>query len=508
MVRIDNIRLNLNESEDLLYVYAERELKSRPVFFRILKKSLDARRKNDIHWVYSIECASKDVPLKQTSYRQIKCNEDIYIVGAGPAGLFAAVRLAQYGLRPIILERGSSVENRTEEVESFFNGGYLDENSNVQFGEGGAGTFSDGKLNTQTHSGYTQEVLELFVRFGAPNEVAYLNKPHIGSDKLVGVLKNIRQYIESCGGKFLFNTRFDSFIQSNGVLKAIRYTDLKSNTPFEKSASKLILAIGHSARDTFYSICNSGLKAERRNFAVGLRIEHSQERISRAQYGTAWKDLPPSSYKMVSKSTKRPVFTFCNCPGGYVVAAASELGGICTNGMSLYERAGANCNSALLVNILDEDLKSDDLFAGVNYQRQIEQAAFKLAGGGFKAPACYVGDLLGKKDSSVKVSPTYSRGVTFVHPSSYLPEFVVTDIKAAIIEFGKKLHGFDSAGALLTGPETRFTSPLRFLRNELGESITIKDVYPAGEGSGYSGGITSSAADGLRCADRIAAQLS
>ena len=497
--KIDNVKLNLLQKEDELYLLATRKLGKKPSYFRILKKSLDARKKNDIHYVYTIEFSADNQPTKKPLERIKENNKKIFIVGSGPAGLFCAIRLIDRGFAPIIIERGQSVEERMESVNVFSNGGALNLQSNVQFGEGGAGTFSDGKLNTQTHNGYNAEVLQIFERFGAPKEILYLNKPHIGSDKLREVLLNIRKYILSNGGEFRFSTLFDGI---DG--KVCYFTDMLNNIRYSETPDILVLAIGHSARDTFQLLRDNGVALERRDFAVGVRIEHLQSDVGYSQYGKAYDKLPPADYKLVSHAGDRTAFTFCMCPGGYVMPATSEFGGVVTNGMSNYARDGENANSALLVQIDGKDFGSEDLFAGVEFQREVEKHAFTMTSN-YKAPVQLIGDFLkGKTSSSFKaVKPTYSRGVEFVNLRDILPRAVTETLTVAIPDMAKRLKCFDSADGILTGVETRFSSPIRILRNDYGQSVTHSSIYPCGEGSGYSGGITSSASDGIRTADKI-----
>ena len=504
-MRIDNLKLRIGESEEKLYCLAAKKMQGCK-YVRILKKSLDARNKNNIFWVYSVE-AEKQAPraVQKVYPKADRMPKKVIIAGSGPAGLFCAIGLLRAGIRPIVVERGGTVEERTACNLRFFSGGALDPDCNVQFGEGGAGTFSDGKLNTQTHSPLNAEVLETFASFGAPAEIVYLNKPHIGSDKLRTVVKSMREYILREGGEVRFRTRLSDVVVKDGALRAVSLFDARTGQIYEEEASELVLAIGHSSRDTFSMLRARGFAMEQREFAVGVRIEHLQEAIGRAQYGGAFKDLPPADYKLVSHAGERTAFTFCMCPGGVVIPAASEEGGVVTNGMSDYARDGRNANAALLVQIKREDYDRGDVLDGVAFQREIERAAFCAGGGSFAAPVQRVGDLMENKvtRSFGDVLPTYAAGTVNVRLSEVLPNYVCDTLKAAIADMDRRLKGFACPDALLTAPETRFSSPVRILRGEDGESVSVRGVYPCGEGCGYSGGITSSAADGLRIAEKI-----
>lgn len=503
--RLDNIKLDIGADERELRRIAERKLGCKPAYFRILKKSLDARNKAAIKWIYSIEFAASDMPVPTAPPRRDSDNR-IAVVGSGPAGLFCALHLLDRGFKPLLIERGACVEERTTAVRKFCEGGALDENCNVQFGEGGAGTFSDGKLNTQTHSGYVRDILAAFARFGAPAEVEYLNKPHIGSDRLKEVLVRMREHITANGGEIRFSTLYKSLETKNGEACGVRLADLASGTEYTESADAVVLAVGHSARDTFLSFARDGLAMESRDFAVGVRIEHLQREIGRAQFGAAWGRLPAADYKLVSHAGGRTAFTFCMCPGGVVVPAASENGGVVTNGMSDYARGGTNANAALLVGVGKRDF-GDGLFDGVEFQRRLERAAFGLTGS-YAAPVQLWGDFLKGRVSTGfgSVRPTYARGTVFAPLDELLPACVTETLRAAVPDMAKRLRGFDTADAVLTGVETRFSSPVRVLRGEDLQSVTVKSVYPCGEGCGWSGGITSSAADGLRIADALFAR--
>ena len=497
-----NLTLRPGKKEAELLKLCERRLHAPVRYFRILKKSLDARDKSNIKWVYSVECSSRpEQPPARTYPRITRPAPKVFIAGAGPAGLFCALRLIRHGMEPVLLERGKPVEERAQDIENFFQTGVLAPDSNVQFGEGGAGTFSDGKLYTQTNSAFHREILETFVEFGAPEEIAYLGRPHIGSDKLRLVIANMRRYILEHGGVIRYSSKLDDVRITDGALTAISV-----NGAWEE-ASLLVLAVGHSARDTFELLQRRGFHMEAKDFAVGVRIEHLQSRISRAQYGEGYAALPPADYKLVSHASERAVFTFCMCPGGVVIPAASEEGGVVVNGMSNFARDEKNANSALVVQVKKEDF-GEGALAGVAFQRKIERAAYLAAGGGYLAPAQLVGDFLAKKESYYfgEVRPSYARGTAFAPVDAYLPPAVCASLRAAIPDMALRLAGFSSYEGVLTGVESRTSSPVRILRGENFEAEGISGVYPCGEGCGYAGGITSAAADGLRIAHTIASK--
>lgn len=501
-IKLDNLKLNVGESESELLKKAKKRMPDLKTF-RIVKKSLDARNKAELKWVYSVEISNEHTALKPAP-EKIKNPPEVAIIGSGPAGLFCAVRLIEHGFKPIIIERGEDVDGRKAATEKFFKEKILDENSNVQFGEGGAGTFSDGKLNTQTHDGLNKDVLEIFRKFGAPEEILYLNKPHVGSDKLCVVLKNIRKYITDNGGKYVFDTVFCGLNKLDGKLKSIVLKNVKTERKCEIKVENVVLAVGHSARDTFEMLFENGVLMEPREFALGVRIEHLAEKISYSQYGKDYIKLPPADYKLVSHAHERTVFTFCMCPGGVVIPSASERGGVVTNGMSLYARDGKNSNSALMVQLKKQDF-GGGLFSGMEFQRKIERLAYDACGKDYSAPVQLLGDFLkGRASDGFKsVQPTYSAGVKFCPLDTVLPNIVSKALKTAVPDMDRRLKGFGDGDAVLTGVETRFSSPVRILRSETFESVTLKGLYPCGEGSGYSGGITSSAADGLRIAETL-----
>lgn len=514
MLRINNISMPLNAGEQQLKQKAaqklevkERELQN----FTVSKKSVDARNKNNVHFVYSVDCSSdslvrdKDIEqLPEIEKLTFKIKSDgvcPIVVGSGPAGMFAGLALAEAGLKPIILERGAPVEQRQKDVAAFWQGGELKANSNVQFGEGGAGTFSDGKLMTGIKKDkFTAKVLQEFAAAGAPKEILYLAKPHIGTDKLRLIVKNIRQKILSLGGEYRFNSRLSGLVIKNDKLIAVKVTN-ESET-YELPVNKLFLAVGHSARDTFEMLYNSGVHLEQKPFSVGARIEHKQSLINKVQYGKAAESpyLGAADYKMaVHLPNGRSVYTFCMCPGGVVVAAASERGRVVTNGMSEFARAAENANSALLVGVSEKDFCSDSPLAGMYFQRKLEENAFIAGDKTYRAPAVLVGDFLRRKISQKfgEVQPSYLPGVVLDSFNRVLPSEITDSLRLGIVEMAKKLHGFDSYEAILTGVETRSSSPVRIVRDETMQS-NIKGLYPCGEGAGYAGGITSAAADGLK----------
>ena len=503
--RFDNIKLSIFRPESDLIKLAARSLGAPVRYFRILKKSLDARDKGNIVWVYSVACSSEEECVRAPILEKITTDKKVVIVGSGPAGLMCALRLVDRGFMPLIVERGQKVEERRRTVSEFFNGRVLDPQSNVQFGEGGAGTFSDGKLNTQTRDGFNRDVLDYFVRFGAPEEIAYLNKPHIGSDRLYDVLRKIRAHITACGGRFAFDTVAQGLDVRNGKLAGLKLKNVRTGKEELVSCDAAVFAVGHSARDTFMMLHREGVAMDSRDFAVGVRIEHLAADISFAQYGKSFASLPAADYKLVSHAHERTVFTFCMCPGGVVIPAASEEGGVVVNGMSMYARDGVNSNSALMVQMKRSDFGSDDLFAVMRFQREIERRAFKAGGESYRAPAMTYGDFAADRLSCAfgGVRPTYAAGVAYAPLSEVLPQVAVQALKAAIPDMDKKLKGFASRDAVMTGVETRFSSPVRILRDASRMSVSLEGLYPCGEGSGYSGGITSSAADGIRTAEAI-----
>lgn len=506
---LSDIKLSIDKDETELVKIATRKLGKKPVHFAIKKKSLDARDKTAVKYIYTIEFSDTKQRIETEFVERLPKyklpEKPVLVVGSGPAGLFCALRLIERGITPVLIERGAPVEEREKETQNFFDGKGLNLQSNIQFGEGGAGTFSDGKLNTQTHDLRNKKVLETFVRFGAPKEIAWLNKPHIGSDHLKKVVKNMREYILAQGGRVLFHTRLDDIQVENGVLVGATISNLKTGESAVMDISALVLAIGHSARDTFEKLLSRGVQMRAKDFAVGVRIEHLQEKIGVAQYGKAYKKLPPADYKLVYRGDNRSAFTFCMCPGGFVMPATSEERGVVTNGMSNFARDGKNANAALIAQVTTADF-GDRVMDGVELQRKIERAAYLAGGENYCAPVQLVGDFLRDRVSDCfgEVLPTYAVGTAFADLRAVLPPFVCQTLKNAIRDMDRRLNGFACPDAVLTGAETRTSSPVRIERdNESLQSVNVVRLYPCGEGAGYAGGITSSAADGLRVADAI-----
>ncbi len=529
MIKLSNLKLPVDFDDKLVLSTIADKLgvsKKAIISFKFARLSVDARKKQNVCYNASVNIAlnekivnENDVIKKNkklgvalvTPYKyplKKVTNTDIppVVVGAGPAGLFCGLILAQSGMCPIIIERGKSVKERQKDVEKFWSTGILNTNSNIQFGEGGAGTFSDGKLNTGTKDIRGKKVLSEFVKHGAPEEIMYNAKPHIGTDNLPTAVENIRNEIINLGGKVMFETTLTDIIIKNNKVNGIVVNTKNGEEKID--CNNLVLALGHSARDTFERLKNIGIPMEQKPFSVGARIEHLQSEINKSQYGNfAGKgNLGAADYKLaVHLNNGRGVYTFCMCPGGTVVAAASEDNRLVTNGMSKFSRAELNANSALLVGINPNDFGSEDVLAGVALQRRLEENAFQLGGGDYKAPVQRVADFMIKRKTTFlgSVLPSYTAGVTMADIHQCLPEYITDSLKAGIKQLDNRLNGFANGDALLTAVETRSSSPVRILRNEKLESISVSGLYPCGEGAGYAGGIMSAAVDGIKCAEMI-----
>jgi uncharacterized FAD-dependent dehydrogenase len=488
--------------------------------FRIVRKAVDARRKPRVKLIYTVSFMLVDnmgllsrigripglewQPERQPDVFTSRSTERrIVIAGSGPAGLFTALRLSEYGLTATIIERGQPVEQRALDVQRFWKDGLLDPESNVQFGEGGAGTFSDGKLTCRSKDPLVPWILERLADFGAPSEVRYLAKPHIGTDRLRVVVSAIRKHLLERGFTIRFGCRLSDILVQDGVVSSVVV-----NGREELECDRLVLAVGHSARDTYELLATRGVPLEQKPFAMGLRVEHPQELIDRIQYGSArHPNLPVADYAVTynNTTTGRSAYSFCMCPGGIVIGGASEEGGVVTNGMSGQQRNSPFANSALVVNVTTGDFGGEDPLSGVRFQRHWEQRAFLAGGGRYHAPAQNLLDFL-KQPGKKTVSSSYRPGIVETELDTVLPHYIIQTLREGIPEFGRKMRGFVSAEATLIGIESRTSAPVRVLRNERYESIGLPGLYPAGEGAGYAGGIMSSAVDGVRIADAIAGQ--
>ena len=539
MIRIHELKINVCESRDTIPERLVQKIGMKGLSlgsYAIVKESVDARDKNDLKRVYSVDfepairgCSaseaeelvlrkSRKLKLEKSpsmEYRFVETGSEPMrfrpvITGFGPCGMFAALILAEMGYRPVVIERGKQISERIRDVDSFWKDRILKEESNVQFGEGGAGLFSDGKLTTQIKDYRVRKVLEEFVEAGGDPELLYQQKPHIGTDILRGIVFRIREKIISLGGEIHFESKLTGIEMKNGEPKLAAVLvdhDKKIET------EHLVLAIGHSARDTFRMLNRLGLAMAQKPFSIGVRMEHPQSMINEAQYGKKWTEhgLGAADYKLSYRcGNGRGVYTFCMCPGGYVIGAASSEGGVVTNGMSYQARASENANSALLVDVRTEDFMSCDPLAGIEFQEKYEKLAFEAGGRNYNAPAQRVEAFLGTSGNAQHgeqraLEPTYLPGLTWTSLSTCLPEFAVEAMKEAIPALAKKLKGFDRGDAVMTGVETRSSSPVRMIR-DAGFMSSIRGIYPAGEGAGYAGGIVSAAVDGIRIAEAIARQ--
>jgi len=521
MIVLRNLNVSLDDCNNLKFCSAqklktdENNIKS----LKVMRRSIDARKRQDVHFVYTLlielnnsesticrNCKTAELYTEQKVEEFVPARESSVspvIIGSGPAGLFAALEFIKYGYKPIIVERGSQVEQRVEDVEKFITTHQLNCESNVQFGEGGAGTFSDGKLNTGISSAFCKKVLQTFVQFGAPEDIVFDSHPHIGTDVLRNVVVNIRKYIETNGGTYLFNTKLvDIVINNSKVVGAVVSQKGEKNTI---ECDSIVLAVGHSARDTFLILKQKGIAMEQKNFAVGVRIEHLRETINKGRYGDFYNHtaLGAASYNLSTRVNGEGLFTFCMCPGGTVVSATSTEGGVVTNGMSYHARDGVNSNSALLVGVSTADFGSDDVLAGMNFQVKIEKAAYNYTCS-YKAPCQRLADFMQNKATTQfgSVVPSYQNGVAAGEISCCLPNKITDVIRAGIPSLAKQLPGFDYGDAVLTAPETRSSSPVRITRDATCQS-NISGLYPCGEGAGYAGGITSSAVDGIKVARAV-----
>lgn len=527
MIRLTGIKIPISEEQrEAIKKAIITKLRIGPkdlIDFKIFKQSIDARKKDMIYFVYSVDVQvenekrlvkkvkglsqTPDLDYKYVTPGTTPLHNRPIIVGTGPAGLFCGLILAEMGYKPLLLERGKDVENRTKDVETFWETGKLNTESNVQFGEGGAGSFSDGKLTSLISNLRCRKILETFVDHGGPEEILYSQKPHIGTDILKRVIKNIRERIIELGGEVWFNSKVtDLHIEES------RIKGLYVNGDQYLASDVVVLAVGHSARDTFEVLNEKGVKLIPKPFAIGARIEHPQEMINKVQYGQFHenKNLGAADYKLVHHSSKgRTLYTFCMCPGGEVVAAASEENKVVTNGMSYFARDKENANSAILVGVEPADFLSDHPLSGVEFQRKWESLAFELAGKDYSAPAQLVGDFLKNRPSKEigNVRPSYKPGITLIELKNCLPTYVIETMQEGILHLDQKIKGFAREDAIITGVETRSSSPVRMERKANYESINIEGLYPSGEGAGYAGGIVSAGVDGIMVAEAIVSRF-
>ena len=517
MLKIANVkvRLSAEESSYVKIIASLLNVRSREIHnVKLVKRSIDARRK-DIHYICSFTFSYKGNEKQLVNHSKLalslykentftipktKKEKQVIVVGSGPAGLFCALSLAYAGMKPILIERGKDVDARKKDIDLFWQEGQLDESSNVQFGEGGAGTFSDGKLTTNIKDIKKEFILEEFVKAGAPKEILYEAKAHIGTDYLETVVKNMRQTILDLGGTVMFETTFVDFETEEDKVKKIIVE--KNGQKKIMYCDALVLAIGHSARDTYRLLHKKGIQMSRKPFAVGVRIEHAQEMIDLNQYGRLDLKLKASEYKLAHHNKDgRGVFTFCMCPGGQVVASSSTKDSVVTNGMSEFARDGKNANSALLVSVLPEDFAGDDVFAGMDFQVELEKKAFVLGGSHYHAPVQLAEDFINKTATSTiqNVVPTYTPGVTPSNLWDLFPTYISEALVEGLMAFNKKIPGFANNGAIMSAVESRSSSPVKIVRDEMSQS-NIKCIYPIGEGAGAAGGIMTSAIDGIKCA--------
>lgn len=515
VLRVNNIKLPLDARPEEIRASALKKVRKREeelLSFRIVRQSVDARKKQ-VQFVYSVELCFEgnvaftddaDVRLVDTQEPETPLKSNLksrpVVVGTGPCGLFCALTLAEAGSPPFILERGAVIEKRAQRIDAYWQGDALDPNSNVQFGEGGAGTFSDGKLTTRINDRRATRVLEVFHRFGAEADILFKAKPHIGTDVLRRVIENLRKHLICLGCEFQFETALTDICLSEGQLKAIT-TSRGETIP----CRHLVLAIGHSARDTYEMLYERGVSMIQKPFSVGVRIEHLQKELDQALYGdfAGHPKLGPAEYQVSHRVGEDACYSFCMCPGGVVVAAASEAETIVTNGMSYHARNGENANAALCMNVDRRYFDSNHPLAGVTFQRTLEQQAFRLHRG--KAPIQTVGNFLkkGNANREGRISPSYTGQVQFSDFHNLFPEPVTALLEVGLLQFEKQIHGFAAPDALLTGPETRTSAPVRILRDSGLQSISTRGIYPAGEGAGYAGGIVSAAVDGIRVAEAM-----
>ena len=519
MLKLEQISLKIGFTEQDIKKSCDKVLRvgvSNIEFVKLLKLSIDARKKPDIKYVASVGVTLKGNLEKKfknlhyedkeylLNYKKKETDKNIVVVGFGPSGMFSALALAKMGLKPIIVEQGKRVEEREIDVKNFWENGKLDKFSNVQFGEGGAGTFSDGKLNTNLSNEYCKIVVNEFYRFGAPKEITYINKPHIGSDNLKVVVKNIREEIIKLGGTFLFSHKLVDINVQNGKVDSVVVKDLIKDSCKNIKTDFLLLCVGHSARDVFKLALDKGVIIKQKPFAMGVRIEQKQKDINLAQYGKEnVEGLPNADYKLVEHLPNgRSIFTFCMCPGGQVVASSTNENEIVTNGMSLFARDKENANSAVLINVKPSDFGSEHALAGVEFQEKYEKLAFELGGGNYKAPAESVGSFVYNKNNITNINYTYRPNITLTKIEKCLPDFVSESLKIGLPMLDRKLKNFAKDENLLIAIESRTSSPITMVRDENYES-NIKGLFPVGEGAGFAGGIVSSAQDGIKVAEKI-----